>query len=104
MGLLDIIRRPKKPEPESAGAPSNAKMLQIHQEISEAFLQVAEERGELIDFNTLWAITTKFVLLDVNNGAEFFKSHLEYEVQKYRREGLRPDYIELGKKLAAKDA
>lgn len=102
------------------GAPpemSDALLLDIYREVGCAFRAVATERGEFIESGVINKIVLYFLghyclseglkrnpeavpeyellkdcLPKTLDGYDYYKEHLEYEIQKYRREGLRPDY------------
>lgn len=62
-------------------------------EVSDAFGDVARERREKINGATVEYIVSKFLLIYQEMGLWAYRKHLKYEVEKYRREGLREDYI-----------
>lgn len=52
-----------------------------------------------IDGHAMGFIIRKFILMDKQVGSKFCREHLKYELEKYREEGLREDYIEGGRQL-----
>lgn len=76
------------PSPEM----SDSLILDVYRQVGCAFREVGKERGEFIESGVINVIVLKFLELYRTAGAEFFAAHLEYEIEKYRREGLRPDY------------
>jgi len=71
---------------------SDKKILDIYSKVVSAFYEAAKQRGELIPADNLNFIVLKFFRVYEMMGDEMLDSHLEYEVQKYLMEGLRPDY------------
>ena len=67
-------------------------ILDIYKRISSAFRQVSEKRRELLEAGIINRIVLFFIMIYQAQGAEFFKSQLQYELAKYEREGLRADY------------
>ncbi len=59
---------------------------------SERFSKVAKERGEDLDAAALANISSKFIIVYEEFGMKFYKEHLKYELDKFRKEGLREDY------------
>jgi hypothetical protein len=76
------------PSPEM----SDALILDIYRQVGCAFREVGKERGEFVESAIINVIVLKFLELYRTVGAEFFDAHLQYEIQKYKREGLRADY------------
>lgn len=77
------------------GAPpemSDALILDSYRQVGSAFRNVGQERGEFIESGVINAIVLKFLELYRTMGADFFDEHLQYEIQKYRTEGLRAGY------------
>lgn len=91
-----IVSRYRSIAKASQCAPTNAttdeEILAIYTKISTAFRQAAEQKGERIPAGSLNAIAWKFMQVKEQFGQPFFDEHLEYEVEKYLREGLRDDY------------
>jgi hypothetical protein len=73
--------------------------IDILLDVSEAFQEVAKERGEEIDRHTMGFIISKFILMNKQFGSKFCREHLKYELEKYKKEGLRGDYVEGGASL-----
>ena len=81
--LAGFIEKEKRPE-----------SIKILFEVSQAFKEVAKERGEEIDGHTMGFIISKFILINKQLGPKFCREHLKYELEKYKTEGLREDYIQ----------
>ncbi len=64
------------------------------------FPQVAKNRGEEIAPNILYGIAESFLFKYQMMTHNFYLRHVQYELDKYAREGLRQDYINGGKKWA----
>lgn len=60
--------------------------------ICSSFRKVSIEREERIAANSLNTIALKFFNVYEEFGDDFMKEHLEYELNKYSKEGLRPEY------------
>lgn len=73
---------------------SDQKIMEIYQQVGTAFRQEAENRGERIPAANLNGIVFKFIQVYEMAGDQFFYEHLKYEIDKYHREGLRPDYLQ----------
>ena len=71
---------------------SDEKIIEIYSHVNTAFSQAAEQRGETIPALFINRIVLKFLIVHEKMPASFFDEHLRYEVDKYIREGLRPDY------------
>ena len=71
---------------------SDALILQIYSRVGTAFREVAEARGDLLDAGTINMIVLYFLENYRTTTPEFFEEHLQYELDKYRRGGLRADY------------
>lgn len=71
---------------------SDTLILNSYRQVGCAFREVGRERGEFIESGVINAIVLKFLELYRTLGADFFGEHLQYEIQKYKREGLRADY------------
>lgn len=76
------------PSPEM----SDDLILDVYRRVGLAFREMGKERCEFIESGVINVIVLKFLELYRTLGADFFDEHLQYEIQKYRREGLRPDY------------
>ncbi|MCK9263304.1 MAG: hypothetical protein RBR09_13445 [Desulfobulbaceae bacterium] len=64
----------------------------ISREVMGRFKKAAEERGETISGESLLAISLKFMRIYAMFGEEMYRGHLDYELEKYKNEGLRDDY------------
>jgi hypothetical protein len=71
---------------------SDALIVDIYRRVGCAFRKVAKQRGEFIESAVVNGIVLKFLEVYRTTGSEFFEAHLEYEIQKFATEGLRPDY------------
>lgn len=71
---------------------SDTLILDSYRQVGCAFREMGRERGEFIESGVINAIVLKFLELYRTLGADFFGEHLQYEIQKYKREGLRADY------------
>ncbi len=71
---------------------SDEKIIEIYSLICSSFRDQAELRKEHIKANCLNTIAFKFFKVYEEFGEVFMKEHLEYELKKYAREGLRIDY------------
>jgi hypothetical protein len=71
---------------------SDQQIIEIYRKVCTAFREVSDQRGEHLTAGTLNHIVWKFLNVSEMLGAEMVDEHLAYEIQKYRQEGLRPDY------------
>ncbi len=71
---------------------SDAQIMAIYKHVGTSFREVATERGEHLPANALHFIVHKFLQVNETYGQQMFDEHLDYELNKYRAEGLRPDY------------
>ena len=71
---------------------SDAQIMEVYRRIGTSFRAVASERGEHLPANALHFIVHKFLQVQEGHGQKMFDEHLDYELRKYRSEGLRPDY------------
>jgi hypothetical protein len=72
---------------------TDAKIFEIYKHVTTAFHQAAQQRGEHISAPFDNRIVLKFLhVFEMMPGN--FEKHLDYEVEKYLAEGLRPDYKE----------
>ena len=71
-----------------------SKRKYVIRRVMDEFNRVAGERREVIDGNVMINITSKFVVVYESIGRLMFREHLKYELEKYRNEGLRPDYFD----------
>lgn len=67
--------------------------LYITKHVSAMFRRAAEEKGEELDGGSLMIIAMKFHRVHQQFGWKMFEEHLKYELEKYREEGLREDYV-----------
>lgn len=71
---------------------SNEKIIEIYTLICSSFRKASSEKQERIPANNLNTIAMKFFKVYEEFGEDFMKEHLEYELDKYLQEGLRPEY------------
>ncbi|MEX3901077.1 hypothetical protein [Paraburkholderia sp. BR10954] len=71
---------------------SDQEILDIYQRVLTAFHQVATERGERLNAGIKNHIALYFFQPHESHPPEFFEQHLEYELDKYRKTGLRESY------------
>ena len=71
---------------------SDAKVIEIYTLICFSFRKASLDRQERIHANNLNTIAMKFFKVYEEFGEDFMKEHLEYELQKYKNEGLRTEY------------
>ena len=71
---------------------SDAKILEIYTITQQSFREAAHQRGEHLPASTVNFIVLKFLTCYESFGEQWTTSHLAYEAEKYRREGLRPEY------------
>lgn len=71
---------------------SDEKVLEIYQLICSSFRNASNKRNERIPADNLNTIAMKFFNVYEQFGEDFMKEHLEFELEKYRKEGLRPEY------------
>ena len=71
---------------------SDEQIFKIAQEVAVAFKNVAHQKGERIPGAWLLHIALKFILAYALMGEWFYKEHLNYEIDRYKRVGLRDDY------------
>ena len=95
MGGRLLVKGYRNLAPQQGVAPSSAtsddEIIEIYKKFGTAFKVASHERGEHIPAGQLNFIVWKFFQLK-EISAEALDSHLEYEVAKYRSEGLRSDY------------
>jgi hypothetical protein len=60
--------------------------------VVEAFNEASRKRGEHIPAKYLNTIVLKFLQIYEIGGSTMLDEHLEYEIDKYIKEGLREDY------------
>ena len=71
---------------------SYEKIIEIYTLICSSFRKASSEKQERIPANNLNTIAMKFFKVYEEFGEDFMKEHLEYELKKYKNEGLRPEY------------
>jgi hypothetical protein len=71
---------------------SDEKIIEIYTLICSSFRKASLQRQEPIPANNLNTIAMKFFKVYEEFGEIFMKEHLEYEIKKYKIEGLRPEY------------
>lgn len=71
---------------------SDEKVIVIYQLICSSFRNSSNKRNERIPADNLNTIAMKFFNVYEEFGENFMKEHLEFELEKYRKEGLRPEY------------
>lgn len=71
---------------------TDQKIMEIYSKVSTAFHQAAEQRGERIPALFDNHIVIMFLQAYEMFGEQRLQEHLQYEVNKYLAEGLRPDY------------
>lgn len=71
---------------------SDEKVIEIYQLICSSFRDTSNKRNERIPADNLNTIAMKFFNVYEQFGEDFMKEHLEFELEKYRKEGLRPEY------------
>jgi hypothetical protein len=71
---------------------SDKKIIEVYSKVGTAFRETSKQRNEIIPATILNFIVWKFLQVYELMGDEMLESHLQYEIKKYLREGLRPDY------------
>jgi hypothetical protein len=71
---------------------SDEKVIEIYQLICSSFRDARNKKNERIPADNLNTIAMKFFNVYEQFGEDFMKEHLEFELEKYRKEGLRPEY------------
>jgi hypothetical protein len=71
---------------------SDRTIIEIYSLVGSAFQEAAKQRGEHIPAEFVNRIVSGFLQMYEKMGENFMQEHLRYEVNKYLREGLRPDY------------
>lgn len=74
------------------GKTSNDEILEIYKQVGTAFREASNTRNERIPAGHLNTIVLKFYQVYELASKEFFEEHIQYEVEKYLKEGLRDDY------------
>ncbi|WP_395679444.1 hypothetical protein [Dokdonella sp.] len=73
-------------------AVSDYLIMETYSTICESFRAAAESRGERIAAEQLNRIALKFLQVREQSGDEFYREHLDYEIDRYLNSGLREDY------------
>ena len=73
-------------------ATTDQEIIEIYKNVGTAFREASKQRGEHLPAGIRNFIVWKFLQVKEMMGPEMLDSHLEYEVQKYLQEGLRPGY------------
>jgi hypothetical protein len=76
----------------SSAKMSDRRLLDIYEKITRRFKDVARQRGEELSATRTNYIALYFMQIDEEKGGEFFNEHLDYELDKFLREGLRETY------------
>ncbi|OAB30565.1 hypothetical protein SAMN05444395_11144 [Flavobacterium fryxellicola] len=71
---------------------SDKMIIEIYTLICTSFRKASLVRKEHIPANSLNVIALKFMKLYEDLGEEFMNEHLEYELNNYKIQGLRPEY------------
>ena len=71
---------------------SDEKIIEIYTVICTSFRKASLEKQERIPADNLNTIAMKFFKVYEEFGESFMQEHLEYELNKYVNEGLRPEY------------
>ncbi len=71
---------------------SNEKVIEIYQLICSSFKNASNKRNERIPADNFNTIAVKFFNVYEQFGEDLMREHLEFELEKYRKEGLRPEY------------
>jgi hypothetical protein len=71
---------------------SDEKVIEIYQLICSSFRNASTKRNERIPADNLNTIAMKFFNVYEEFGENFMQDHLKYELDKYLKEGLRPEY------------
>ena len=91
-----LVRRLRSIGEYNNTAPSSKttdeKIIEIYRLICSSFREQSKLRNEHIKANCLNTIALKFFNVYEEFGEDFMKEHLEYELKKYKNEGLRPEY------------
>ena len=68
--------------------------LYVIRDVTDRFTHVSKERGENLEAIELSNLIIKFIKVYEEFGFKMYDSHLKYELEKFRAEGLREDYKE----------
>jgi len=74
------------------GKTSDEKVIEIYQLICSSFRNASTKKNDRITADNLNTIAMKFFNVYEEFGEDFMQNHLEYELDKYLKEGLRPEY------------
>jgi hypothetical protein len=69
-----------------------AQRLYVIRDVTSRFTRVSRDRSETLETIELSNLTTKFIHIYEQFGLKMYQEHLEYELEKYREEGLRDNY------------
>lgn len=81
---------------------SDQEIINIYKKVCTAYWNASNQRGEQIAIEVINAITWKFLQVYEKVGNEFMSEHLDYEIEKYLNEGLRPDYVKMSQSAVFK--
>jgi hypothetical protein len=92
----NLVKRLRKIGAFNNSAPtdktSDEKVIEIYQLICSSFRKASNKRNERIPADNLNTIAMKFFNVYEEFDQDFMKEHFEYELDKYLKEGLRPEY------------
>jgi hypothetical protein len=71
---------------------TDRQIVEIYEKVGSAFRTASKQRGEHLSAPNLNFIVLKFLTVHEMLGRDMVESHLQYEVDKYIKEGLREDY------------
>ena len=71
---------------------SDEQINKIFKEVTTAFTQAGEQKGEHIPGGYIMTIVMTFFAAYEKYGEDFYYDHLNYEINKYLNEGLRENY------------
>lgn len=72
---------------------SDEKIFEICQEVFSEFHKIENKSDGEMPIEVSAYICFYFVILYEKFGGEWYNKHLIYEIEKYEKEGLRPDYL-----------
>jgi hypothetical protein len=73
---------------------SDQEVLAIYSKVGSAFQRVANQRREHLRAGIINRVVLKFLQVKEKMGDQFLDEHLSYELDKFQREGLRPEYTQ----------
>lgn len=79
-------------QPDSLSPISNLhdeQILKINNEIMGIYKEASSERSETIKAESLFAIVFHFLVVYATRGDKFYYEHIDYEIEKYLKEGPR---------------